>query len=155
MAFLYIDSFVPASGELPGIADDKNCLLTRMKLALLDISGTPVITSHGDLYPKPPRGLERRRDQLKMNYKTIWDDTIIAFDFDTYGATANHRTFEINIGEFFLKKEIPLLDLKKVVMHEFLHLVVDLPRTMHHGQINRIISRGLGMKGDPNPFGTD
>jgi hypothetical protein len=155
MAFLYIDSFVPASGELPGIADDKNCLLTRMKLVMLAISGTPVITSYGDLYPKPPRGLNRNRDQLKMNYKKIWDDTVIAFDFDTYGATANHRTLEINIGEFFLKKEIPLLDLKKVVMHEFLHLVVDVPRTMHHGQINRIISKGLGMKGDPNPFGTD
>ncbi len=155
MAFLYVESFVPGQSELPGIVDDKNALLVRMKLALLSISGQPTITSYGDLYPKPPKGLSRSRDGLRRNYMKIWDDTIIAFDFDTYGATANHKTFEINIGAFFLKKEIPLLDLKKVILHEFLHLVVDIPMPMHHGQINWIISNGLGMKGDPNPFGTD
>lgn len=155
MAFLYVESFVPGAGELPGIADDKNALLARTKLALLDISGQPTVTSYGDLYPKPPKGLSRRRDNLKRDFKKIWEDTIIAFDFKTYGATANHRTLEINLGEFFLKKEIPILDLKKVILHEFLHLVVDLPRSIHHGQINWIISHGLGLKGEPNPFGTD
>jgi hypothetical protein len=155
MAFLYVASFEPGSGELPGIVDDKVFLEKRIKQVLLQISGQPVITSHGDLYPKPPHGLNRQRDQLKRNWKQTWEDTIISFDFDTYGATANHKTLEINIGEFFLKQEIPLLDLKKVVLHEFLHLVIDVPRSMHHGQINRIISRGLGLRGDPNPLGTD
>lgn len=155
MAFLYVDSFVPGSSELPGIVDDKNFLFKRIKLLLLDISGPPVITSFGDLYPKPPHGLNRQRDRLKRNWQKTWDDAIISFDFETYGATANHKTLEINIGEFFLKQEIPLLDLKKVVLHEFLHLVIDMPREMHHGQINTIISRGLRLKGDPNPFGTD
>jgi hypothetical protein len=155
MAFLYEESFVPGSGDLPGVADDKNALLKRIKQVLLDISGPPVITSVGNLYPKPPRGLDQRRDQLKANYRKIWDDTIISFEFDKYGATADLKTYEIDIGEFFLKKEIPLLDLKKVVLHEFLHLVVDLPKVMHHGQINHIISKSLGLKGDPNPFGTD
>ncbi|MBX3244618.1 MAG: hypothetical protein KF685_09210 [Acidobacteria bacterium] len=155
MAFLYVDSFVPGGDDLPGVADDKNVLLKHIRLILLDISGQPTITSYGDLYPKPPRGLSVRRDKLRSNYKSIWEETVISFDFATYGATANHKTFEINLGEFFLKKEIPLLDLKKVVLHEFLHLVVDVPRSMHHGQINTIISHGLGLRGDPNPFGTD
>lgn len=155
MAFLYVESFVPGANELPGIVDDKNALLIRTRLALLIISGQPTITSYGDLYPKSPKGLNRNRDNLKRNYKKIWDDTIISFDWDTYGATANQRTFEINLGEFFLKKEIPLLDLQKVILHEFLHLVVDLPRSIHHGQIDKIISEGLDYEGAPNPFGTD
>lgn len=155
MAFLYIESFVPPSGELPGLVDDKNFLLKRIKLILLDISGPPVITSYGDLYMKPPPALNRQRDQLKSNWKKTWEDTIISFDFETYGATANHTSLEINIGEFFLKQEIPLLDLKKVVLHEFLHLVIDLPRPLHHGQINNIIKGGLKLPGDPNPLGTD
>ena len=155
MAFLYIDSFVPGASELPGIVDDKNALLKRMKLVMLRISGEPVITSYGYLYPKPPKGLSRSRDQLKANYKKIWEDVIIAFDWDTYGATANTRTYEVNIGEFFLKKEIPELDLQKVVMHEILHIFLDMPRSMHHPQINKIIKHSLGLKGDPNPFGTD
>ncbi|MBK9162587.1 MAG: hypothetical protein IPM21_01480 [Acidobacteria bacterium] len=155
MAFLYIDSFVPGASELPGIVDDKNFLLKRMKLVLLKISGTPVITSYGYLYPKPPKGLSRSRDRLKANYKKIWEDVIIAFDWDTYGATANVRTYEINIGEFFLKKEIPDNDLEKVVLHEILHIFVDMPRILHHPQINTIIKDGLGYEGEPNPFGTD
>lgn len=155
MAFLYIDSFVPGASELPGIVGDKNALLMRMKLVMLKISGEPVITSHGYLYPKPPKGLSRSRDRLKANYKKIWEDVIIAFDWDTYGATANVRTYEINIGEFFLKKEIPDLDLQKVVLHEILHIFVDMPRILHHPQINKIISEGLRLEGEPNPFGTD
>lgn len=159
MAFLYIDSFVPGASELPGIVDDKNFLLKRMKLVLLKISGPPVITSYGYLYPSPPKGLDRRRDGLKANYKKIWDDTIIAFDWNTYGATANVETYEINIGEFFLKKQITDLQMQKVVLHETLHLMVDLPRSLnfalHHGQINKIISKGLNLKGPPNPFCPD
>jgi len=155
MAFLYEKSFVPGSEDLAGVVDDKNALLKRIKHVLLEISGPPVITDFGNLYMKPPHGLERRRDQLKANFAKIWDDTIFSFDFASYGATADLKSCEINIGEFFLKQEIPLLDLKKVVLHEFLHLVVDLPKPLHHGQINNIISKGLGLKGDPNPFGTD
>lgn len=155
MAFLYETSFVPAAGDLPGVVDDKNALLERMKLVLLQVSGPPVITSYGNLYPKPPHGLDQKRDGLKGNYKRVWDDTIICFNWDTYGATADLKSFEITFGEFFLKKEIPVFNLRKVLLHEFLHLVVDLPRAMHHGQINKIISHGLGLKGDPNPFGTD
>jgi hypothetical protein len=44
------------------------------------------------------------------------------------------------------------LIIEKVLLHEFLHLVVDAPRVLHHGKIDSIIKRKL--PGDPNPLGT-
>jgi hypothetical protein len=111
-------------------------------------------------YRNPPKGLNATRDNLKKNYRGIWLGVNIRYNGPTYGAAADHGTNEIIFGEFFLKTEITkpgqkdkILD--KVFLHEFLHLVVDLPRPLHHGQLNKIIKKHLGYHGDPNPLGTD
>jgi hypothetical protein len=99
-----------------------------------------------------PKGLKTSLG-LKSNFAKIWGDTIISYDAEAYGASADLKEFEITFGYFFTKPQ-PRLTLEKVLMHEFLHLVVDLPKPMHHGKINSIIKHGLKLPGDPNPLGT-
>lgn len=156
MAFLYEQSFLPSAQVAqtqPYLAADMATLLTSLKTVLVKISGPPAVTSEGNLYEKVPRGLNSLRDGLKPNYPNIWSDTIISYEADAYGATANLKEFEINFGYFFTKPQ-PIIVLEKVLLHEFLHLVVNLPKPMHHGRIDHIIRHSLKIPGDPNPLGT-
>jgi len=156
MAFVYDVSFRPSSeitANQPYLADDMNHLHKNIHRIMHKISGAPVVTSEGSLYLKLPTGIKRKRDGLKRNYDKIWDETIIYFDPAAYGASAHLKDLYITFGEFFTKPQQPLI-LEKVLWHEFLHLVIDLPKHMHHGQINHIIKHGLKLPGDPNPLGT-
>lgn len=156
MAFVYDVSFRPSneiSSNQPYLADDMNNLHKSILAIMEKISCPPVITSEGRLYTKLPKSLSRRRDGLKSNYARIWDDTIIYYDPEAYGASAHLKDYYIIFGEFFTKPQ-PRLILEKVFWHEFLHLVIDLPKHMHHGRINDIIKNGLKLPGDPNPLGT-
>ena len=156
MAFVYEVSFRPSdeiTNNQPFLAADMNDLLKSLNTILTKISGPPVITSEGRLYMKKPKGLNASRDGLKSNFVKIWDDTIIFYDPAAYGASANLKDYFISFGEFFTKPQ-PQLVLEKVFWHEFLHLIVKLPKPMHHGRINRIIKHGLDLPGDPNPLGT-
>ena len=156
MAFIYEESFRPSSeitNNKPYLAADMNELLKNVNTVLAKVSGPPCITSYGPLYSKPPRHLDAKRDGLKSTFKKTWDDTIISYDPSAYGASADFGETEIIFGEFFTKPQ-PILILEKVLLHEFLHLVVDLPRAMHHGRIDHIIKYGLKLPGDPNPLGT-
>ena len=155
MAFVYDSSFEP-SGEVsknqPYLAADMNELHESINKIMTKISGPPVVTSEGRLYTKVPGKLKESLG-LRSNYKKIWDDTIISYEPDTYGASANIKEYYVMFGYFFTKPQ-SLSVLEKVLWHEFLHLVVKLPREMHHGKINHIIKYGLGIPGDPNPLGT-
>lgn len=156
MAFLHDASFLPSddvSRNQPYLAEDMLYLHKTLVRILTRISGPPVITSEGRLFMKPVKGLNARRDGLKAKYQKIWDDTIIYYDASSYGASANIKDYYIWFGEFFTKPQ-PELVLEKVLWHEFLHIVLDLPKSMHHGHINRIIKQGLKLNGDPNPLGT-
>jgi hypothetical protein len=156
MAFLYEESFLPSpeiAQNQPYLADDLNTPLKTVKAALTKISGPPTETSEGPLYQIVPKGLNAHRDGLKPNFHTIWSDTIISYDADAYGACAKLKDYEIIFGYFFTKPQSVIV-IEKVLMHEFLHLVVDLPKAMHHGRINHIIQHGLRLPGDPNPLGT-
>lgn len=156
MAFLHDASFrLPdeIARTQPFYVQDMEYLHKTLIRVLTRMSGPPVITSEGRLFMKPVKGLNARRDGLKPNFQKIWDDTIIYFDSKSYGASANIRDYYIWFGEFFTKPQ-PEDVLAKVVWHEFLHIVIDLPKPMHHGPINEIIKEGLKLKGSPNPLGT-
>lgn len=156
MAFLYETSFRPSADvatNQPYLAADLN-YLNKTLISILDrVSGAPVVTADGRLYTKVPRTLHSARDSLKRNYTKIWDDTIIYYDAEAYGASAHLKDLFIFFGYFFTKPQ-PELILEKVFWHEFLHLVIDYPKQMHHGHINRIMRRSLKIPGDPNPLGT-
>lgn len=159
MAFLYETSFRPSTEVVSGqpfLAKDMDELLNNLRQILQRISGTPVTTDDGSLYQILPlrlRHLFPGRNGIKANYSKIWSDTIISYDADAYGASANLKEAEITFGYFFTKPQTPLV-LEKVLMHEFLHLILDLPKVMHHGKINDIIKHLLHLPGDPNPLGT-
>ena len=141
----------------PVLAEEMLFLAERLKGILTEMCGPPIPPGSANFQgpPKSPQRLRRTRDELKADYQQIWKNTTVIYEHHTYGASARHSTNTIVFGEFFLKTEIETLTLKKVLMHEFLHLAVDMPRAMHHGQINKIIRHHLGYHGDPNPLGTD
>lgn len=156
MAFVYEESFrlsPQVAQSQPYLAADIALLLKNLKTVLSKISGAPIVTPEGNLYEHPPKGLDPHRDGLKPNYRSIWSDTIVSYDPDGYGATADLKEFEINFGYFFSKPQ-SILVLEKVLLHEFLHLIVNLPKPMHHGRINHIIQHSSKIPGDPNPLGT-
>lgn len=155
MAFVYDVSFRPSdqiSTNQPYLAADMNELHTGINAVLKKVSGPPVVTSEGSLYTKVPKVLKTSLG-IRSNFAKIWDDTIVYYDPEAYGASAQLKDLYIVFGSFFTKPQ-PQLILEKVFWHEFLHLVVDLPKPMHHGKINSIIKHGLKLPGDPNPLGT-
>ena len=131
-------------------------LCKRLRDILTELCGPPTQgTSDFPKLPRPPKALNAKRDQLKADYERIWSQTTIIYEKENYGASARHSTNTIIFGEFFLKTEIEILTLTKVLLHEFLHLVIDMDRALHHGQIDKIIKNHLRYQGDPNPLGTD
>lgn len=153
MAFLYDVSFQNPSDTREGVVKDINRLHKELTAILTKISGHPVVTSEGSLFTKVPPALKRCKGDIKSSYGKIWDDTIIYFDPKAYGASSHLKDLYVWFGEFFLTDQ-PRLTLEKVLWHEFLHLVVTLPKPMHHGIINDIIKYKIGLPGDPNPLGT-
>jgi len=156
MAFVYEESFRPSSeitNNQPFLAKDMNDLLKNVNDSLAKLSGPPFLSSEGPLYQKTPHGLHKGIADLKSNFAEIWSDTIISYNKDAYGASADFKEQEIILGYFFTKPQ-PRLILEKVLIHEFLHLVITLPRPMHHGRINEIIRHNVKLPGDPNPLGT-
>lgn len=146
MAFVYEESF-----RLPddvrqvqyNLAKDLDELYKNVNDALRWLSGPPIVTAEGPLYPKTPKGLNAK----------IWGDTIISYDAEQTGATAKYPDLEIILGDTFAKPW-PRLLIEKVILHEFLHLVLfsqRVPKPFHHGRIDEII-RGI-LPGNPNPLG--
>ena len=152
MAFLYNKSF-DLEGAAPGLVADMEILQSALTAVMDKVSGAPVVTSEGRLYTKVPKLLRKCRGDLKPDYAKIWDDTVVFYDPTKYGAAAHLLELYIYFGEFFSKPQ-PQLIIEKVFWHEFLHLVIKLPKPMHHGPINDLIKYRLGLPGDPNPLGT-
>jgi hypothetical protein len=146
MATLMVGTF-PADDEGRG-------LLRKVRQSLTNLCGQ----GHGNdgTYTSAPRRLNAERDMLRENYREIWKEVTIQYSADETGASVNHRTKIISIGGFFLRPSHKVLDIQKVLLHEFLHLAIDMEmREFHHGQIEQIIKYNLGYEGDANPFGTD
>ena len=146
MAVLMIDTF-PRDGE-------GSELLKKVRQSLTNLCG------HGHAsdgtYLTAPRQLDADRDMLRDDYREIWKDTTIQFKGDETGASVNMKTKEIRLGDFFLKPSHKVLDIQKVILHEYLHLALNIEmREFHHSQMTQIITYNLHYPGDANPFGTD
>ena len=157
MAFMYDVSFRLSDEvrrEQYNFAADMDYLHKTLDTILTRISTAPFIIDEGRLYTKVPKKLESVKGKLKRDYKKVWEDVIIVYEKEAYGATANHKELVVTFGEFFTKPQ-PELILEKVLWHEILHLLLADPhRNNHHVTIDKIIRRGIGLPGDPNPLGT-
>jgi hypothetical protein len=165
MAFVYEESFRLSDeirSEKPFLAKDLDGLYKNVNDALRRVSGPPVITSEGPLYPKPPKGLSAAMNATTTNRSDgvvfsllkvgkVWDDTIISYEADQSGATSFYPALEIDLGNTFAKPWSQLV-IEKVILHEFIHLVLFSERVrkdLHHGLIDEAIKKML--PGNPNP----
>ena len=157
MAFLYEESFRPTDGMAPILAQEIDQLRKNLTTTLHRISGAPVVIDEGSLYTKRPEVLNKLSGDFKREWKTVWDDVIIYYDPEEYGALSQNwyvkKEYYIIFGYFFSKPQDRLI-IEKVLWHEFLHLVIKTPKPMHHGKIDSIIKNGLKLPGPPNPLGT-
>ena len=165
MAFVYKESFQLSDAlrsEQPFLAEDLDVLYGNVNDALKRASGAPTITDEGPLYPNPPRGLSAAMNATTTNHpngvvfslfkvRNLWDDTIISYDPNQSGATSFYPDLEINLGNTFAKPWTQLV-IEKVILHEFIHLVLFSERVrqeLHHGFIDGTIKHML--PGNPNP----
>ena len=128
-------------------------LLKKVKQGLTNLSG------HGPAkdgtYLSPPHGLDADRDMLRDDYRDIWRGTTIQYKDDETGASVNIPNKLISLGGFFLRPSHKVLDIQKVILHEYLHLVLTVSSEFQHSQMTQVITYNLGYPGDANPFGTD
>ena len=123
-------------------------LLEKVKIALARMSGKDL--NRDRVYPRAPRGLKPGRDVLKSNYVAIWRNCTLEYSAREAGASVTRG--RIRIGPFFLKPRFRVLDIQKVILHEYLHEAIDISwKAAHHGQIDQIIQFNLGWPGPPNP----
>jgi len=134
--------------------DDKDgrALLAKVQRALSNLTGIGVPAD--GVYLTAPRKLDADRDMLKANYRSVWGTCTIQYDPDEKGAEAAPGTHDLTIGPFFLSRGTTVMDMEKVLLHEYLHLVIDISwhaTEAEHGQINHIIRDNLRYPGSPNP----
>ena len=159
MAYLFPDSFLARAGGHPVHNGER--LLSNVKQALGTLTGTPGKPAVKDRrraieYAGAPQKLRTERDFLKSHWKELWKDCVIAFDREEAGASVNMRTGRIALGPFFLKPNFKVADIEKVILHEFLHIALDIEmRAAHHSMMEQVIIYNLGYSRPANPAGVD
>jgi hypothetical protein len=127
-------------------------LLAKVQQALSHVTG---VGTHKDgVYTAAPRNLNPDRDHLRPNYKAVWQLCTIEYDPDEPGAEVPAGTRTLKIGPFLQLPGTSVTDVEKVILHEYLHLVVDIgwnEGQAQHPQINSIIRDSLKYAGPPNP----
>ena len=123
-------------------------LFQKVKKALHNLTGmTPPKDGN---FTSAPRRLNAERDTLKSDWRAIWFQETIKYDAAEPGASVLKGV--VKIGPFFLQKRFTVMDMEKVVLHEYLHEAIDISwRDAHHGQIDQIIQFNLAYPGAPNP----
>ena len=127
-------------------------LLGKVQSALTNLTGFRAPKDAN--YAVAPTKLDADRDLLKSNYKTIWQQCTIEYDPKQAGAEVAPGARKMKIGPFFLDPTTTVMDMEKVILHEYLHLVIDISSSdtgIQHGQINQIIKYNLKYPGPPNP----
>jgi hypothetical protein len=120
-----------------------------MRQALRNLTAmAPPIDDNWTVAPAP---LVAERDFLREDFRTIWLHATIRFDPAEPGASVRLRK-DIRVGPFFLGAATTVLDLEKVLLHEYLHAAIDLEGLREqHDLIERVLQHHLGYPGSPNP----
>ena len=113
-------------------------LLGKVQSALTNLTGFRAPNDAN--YAVAPTKLDADRDLLKSNYKTIWQQCTIEYDPKQAGAEVAPVARKMKIGPFFLDPTTTVMDMEKVILHEYLHL----SRT--------ILMDGSQHPPDPDPF---
>lgn len=168
MAFLCTQTFLSGSGGTA--VDGGKVLQDRIAHALLRITGKPgkaakrqvadcakaddsarpvtTVEVAGLDYAHSPRKANADRDCLKDEWKSIWKETTIEFSEEETGASIYKPNRRVRIGPFFLRPGFSVVDMEKVVLHEFIHaalaIVSPLPG-IDHGFIDQAL-RNMGYK---------
>jgi hypothetical protein len=131
---------------------DVQVLLGKVEKALTNLTG---VDGHkSGVYLPAPGKLDADRDMLRREYQAIWHQCTLEYDPTEPGAEVPAHTRNLKIGPFFLPQAITVMDMEKVILHEYLHLVIDIgwnSLEAQHGQINHIIRDNLHYPGPPNP----
>jgi hypothetical protein len=134
----------------PTDAAENNALRAKVTKALTGLCGHGPSAENKVI--SAPRNLKAERDLLRGDYREIWKLCSIEYSEDESGASANHRTNQIKLGPVFLRPFFSAKDIEKVILHEFLHLVLaETNRDFHHSLITQIIQFNIGYQGEPNP----
>ncbi len=125
-------------------------LQSKVRKALTHLCGHG-LSKENVILTAPPK-LNAERDQLRENYRDIWRVVVIEYDENEAGASAWYKTKKIRLGPLFLRPFFKVMDVEKVLLHEFLHLALDVSdEKFHHGFIEQIIKYNIGYPGDANP----
>lgn len=126
-------------------------LLRKVKMAIANICGHGV--SKKGVVLTAPKKLDRERDNLKDDYKKIWRECTIEYDPEETGASVLMSKRQIKLGPFFLRPSIKITDLEEVILHEFLHVALDIKdRQFHHGLMTQILKYEIGYPEDSAVF---
>jgi RHS repeat-associated protein len=130
-------------------------LLDKVRSALNRLTGEK---GQGDKWKSVPKKLKGEKDLLAENYKEIWDKTVIRYDANECGAgvgPGENGERVITLGPLFEKEKWKVMDLEKVILHEYLHPALKpglrMGESFEHGTIDQIIKYDLRYPGAPNP----
>jgi hypothetical protein len=183
MAFLCTTTFL-ADGSGRAV-DGGKYLETRLILALWKISGqkgvarkrmvpgcpkaedsssTTTVERAGLDFPDAPQRLSKGRDFLRDDWKEIWKQMTVEFSDEELGASIYRPKRRVRIGPFFTgtkftekgEKRFSVVDMQKVLLHEFLHAAFTIEdRQFHHGMISQVLIGNLGYPEPANPASVD
>jgi len=124
-------------------------LLSHVKDALTKLTG--IRAGKDGVYLRAPLKLNADRDELRPDYRIVWQQCTIEYDPEEAGAEVAPDTRTIHVGPFCL--DLDVNDMEKIILHEYLHLVVVGwgSGDSQHPQINLIIRFNLNYPGPPNP----
>ena len=136
----------------PDTFGSETYLLKRVRNALTNLTG--IAANRAEEYVPAPIKLSADRDLLDPDYKVIWKQCTIEYDPNEAGAEIYLKDRKIVLGPFM--KGFSVMELEKVILHEFLHAALDdgwqrLSEQAQHGQINLIIGYNIGYPPPPNP----
>ena len=140
-----------ATLKIPTFPSDKagQQLLSHVKEALTNLTG--IRAAKNGVYVGAPTKLDADRDELRPDYRLVWQQCTVEYDPEEAGAEVPPGTRIMRIGPFCL--DLDVKDLEKIILHEYLHLVIVGwgSGDSQHPQINLIIKFNLNYPGPPNP----
>src|SRR5438128_9968488 len=124
-------------------------LLKNVQTALTNLTG--IRARKDGVYLQAPLKPDAERDQLRPDYRVVWQQCTVEYDPAEAGAEVPPDTRTIRLGPFCL--DLDVMAMEKIILHEYLHLLIVGwgSGDSQHPQINLIIKFNLKYQGPPNP----